>query len=345
MRIGVRAAALIAVLGLATGGLLALGTVAAASPTGFTVVHSAAGGTCQLADVDLGTGALTPFGPSDAGHCTFDLAVAPGGTALYGVTFSGSFGGGAPPNAGSATAQLIRYDPTSGAATTVGTIGSFTLNGPGSEQGSLTFDNTGGLFVQLVPNLATGTTPCDWQSFCLYRVDPTNPSSATALGAVPQTFTPYFGLAASCAGSVLSLRTSNDPPSFSAGGTTPTTTSGPTSATAPSQGNRWNTAHAQSASPVTLTSVNTSTGTTTDIGTGLGVGNLVQSLDFDASGAVFGVGGLASTSHVFSIDPSTGVATAGAATTPAGTLSALAIGPPCPPSAPPAITVTPTFTG
>jgi hypothetical protein len=341
-RIGARAGAIVAALALGVGGFFALGNVAAASPTGFTVLHSALAATCQLAHVDLGTGALTPFGPNDAGHCTFDLAVAPGGTALYGVTFSGSFGSGAPPNAGTATAQLIRYDPTSGAATTVGTIGAFTINGPSTSQGNLTFDNAGNLFVQLVPNLATGTTPCDWQSICLYRVDPTNPSSATALGHVPVLFTTYFGLAASCGGSVLSMRTSNDPSSFSAG-TTSTTTSGSTSATAPSQGQSWSTSHAQSTSPVTLTSVNTATGTTTDIGTGLGVGNVVQSLDFDASGAVFGIGAVASSSHVFTIDSSTGVATAGVATTPAGTLSGLAIGPPCPPT--PAIIVTPRFTG
>jgi len=341
MTIGSRAGAVLAILGLATCGLFALGSVAAASPTGFTVIHSAVGGTCQLAHVDLGTGALTPFGPSDAGHCTFDLAVAPGGTALYGVTFSGAFGIGAPPNAGTATAQLIRYDPTSGEATTVGTIGNFTLNGPDNQQGSLTFDSSGRLFVQLVPNAATGTTPCDWQAICLYRVDPTNPSSATALGPVPQTFTEYFGLAASCAGSVLSIRASLAPMSSGAGSTT--TTSGSSGATAPAPGSGWNTSHAQAPSPLTLTSVNTSTGATTDVGTGLGGGNLVQSLDFDPAGAVFGLGVVTSGSQVFTIDPATGVATAGPATTPAATLSALAIGPPCPP--PPAITVAPTFTG
>jgi hypothetical protein len=61
---------------------------------------------------------------------------------------------------------------------------------------------------------------------------------------------------ASCGGSVLSMRTSNDPSSFSAA-TTSTTTSGSTSATAHSQGHSWSTSHAQSTSPVTLTSVNT----------------------------------------------------------------------------------------
>ena len=342
MTIGSRAGAVVAILGLATCGFFAVGSVAAANPTGFTVIHNAVGGTCQLAHIDLGTGALTPFGPSDAGHCTFDLAVAPGGTALYGVTFSGSFGVDAPPNGGTATAQLIRYDPTSGAATTVGTIGNFTLNGPGNAQGSLTFDSSGRLFVQLVPNAATGTTPCDWQAICLYRVDPTNPSSATALGAVPQTFTAYFGLAASCAGSVLSIRANVAPSSLGAGSVT-TTTSGSSGAAAPAQGSGWNTSHAQAPNPFTLTSVNTSTGTTTDIGTGLGGGSLVQSLDFDSAGAVFGVGVVSSGWQVFTIDPATGVATAGPAATPSATLSALAIGPPCPP--PPAITVAPTFTG
>jgi len=342
MTIGSRAGAVVAILGLATCGFFALGSVAAANPTGFTVIHSAVGGTCQLAHVDLGTGALTPFGPSDAGHCTFDLAVAPGGTALYGVTFTGVFGVEAPPNGGSATAQLIRYDPTSGAATTVGTIGNFTLNGPDNQQGSLTFDSSGRLFVQLVPNAATGTTPCDWQSICLYRVDPTNPSNATALGAVPQPFTSYFGLAASCAGSVLSIRAGAAPASLGAGGTT-TTTAGSSGATTPAPGGGWNTSHAQAPGQFTLTSVNTSTGTTTDVGTGLGAGTLVQSLDFDPAGAVFGVGVLAGTWRVFTIDPATGVAASGPATTPAATLSALAIAPPCPP--PPVVAVAPTFTG
>jgi hypothetical protein len=154
----------------------------------------------------------------------------------------------------------------------------------------------------------------------------------------------YFGLAANCTGPVLSIRTSNDPSSFSAS-TTSTTTSGATSTTAPSEGHSWSGIHAQSASPVTLTSVNTSTGATTDIGTGLGVGNVVQSLDFDVSGAVFGIGSVSSASHVFTIDPATGVATAGSATTPPTTLTGLAIGSLCPPTAPQAIIITPRFTG
>jgi hypothetical protein len=290
-------------------------------------------------------GCLTPFGPSDAAHCTFDLAVSPGGTALFGVTFSGTFPAGPPPNLGTATAQLVRYDPTSGVATTVGTIGGFTLNGPDVFQGSLTFDNAGNLFVQLVPNLTVGTTPCDATSFCLYRVDPTNPANATPVGHAPFAFTPYAGLAASCAGTVLSIRTSIVPMATAPSSTASSTTaSSAASATAPSPGLSWNGIRTALNGPSTLTSVNTSTGSTTDIGTGMGNLNAVQSLDFDPTGAVFGVGTVSGVFHVFTIDATTGVATAGAATTPAASLRALAIGPPCPPAAP-AVVVTPRFTG
>ena len=339
-----RAVVAFAAFGLGAAGLVGLGGAASADPVGFTVIKSATAGSCQLAHVDLTTGVLTAFGPTDAAHCTFDLAVAPGGTALYGTTVTGTVGIGPPPNGATAIAQLMRYDPTTGAATNLGQIGNFNLNGPaGGFQGDLTFDQTGNLFVFLVPNFALGTTPCDSQYFCLYRVDPTNPANATPIGHVPQPFIVYVGLAATCSGSVLAARATADPSSFQ--GSTSTSTPGTTSSTTgtPHANGSWSSVKSQSLNGETLTSVNTATGSTTDIGSGMGANETILSLDFDSSGAVWGIGSTPGQSRAFTIDPTAGLATAGAVLTPASTVQALAIGPPCPPIA--AIIVTPRFTG
>ncbi len=344
-RILTRAAVAFVAFALGAAGLVALGGAASADPVGFTVIKSPAGGVCQLAHVDLTTGELTPFGPTDAAHCTFDLAVSPGGTALYGTTLAGTIGNGPPPNGATAIAQLMRYDPTTGVATNVGQIGNFTLNGPpGDFQGNLTFDRAGNLFVFLVPNFAAGTTPCDYQSFCLYRVDPTNPANATPIGHVPQNFIVYAGLAATCGGSVLSARATADPNSFQGStATSSTSTTSSTTGPATNANSGWSSVKSQSLNGQTLTSVNTATGSTTDIGSGMGANDAILSLDFDGSGGVWGVGSSSSIFHAFTIDPSAGTAATGAALTPASTVEALAIGPPCPPT--PAVVVAPRFTG
>ncbi len=315
-----------------------------AGPVGFTVIATNAPTSCQLARIDLSSGALSPFGATDALHCPFDLALASDGVTLYGVIFTGTFPTGAPPNAGTATAHLMRYDTTTGAATDLGAIGNFTLNGPDEDQGALAFDTSGNLLIYLVPNLPIGAAPCDYRSECLYRVSLNNPAGATPLGHVPQMFEAYFGLAARCTGPILSIRVGTG-----AGSTSSSTTTGPSSTTTrPPTGSSaaggWGAVHLQVPLSEVLTSVNPTDGSSSDVGSGLGTGNFALSLDYDTTGAVWGVG-LVTAPRVFAIDPSTGVATPGAPVTNASAptdVQALAIAPACPVQA---IVVQPRFTG
>ena len=353
---------------LAFGGLAAVGVGATgADPVGYTVIGNPfTTGPCQLARLDLVTGALTPFGPTDQTHCTVDLAMGPGNTALYGVNLQGT-----PPT----PAHLIRYDPTSGAATDLGQIGAFTLGpGPGPLDGPLTFDAAGHLFVYLDPDTAVGPCGAD-AAFCLFELpDPTNPAHATPLGMGNAT-TVYAGLATAPAGTFYTVRLSIQTPCASgvactAGAATTTTTAAaagaaPTSTTTtrPPAGaghaagapGGWAPISAASPEPFisVLATVNPANGSTTDVGSGLGLGEgvILESLDFDGSGTLWGLvePPIATTSGtplstVATVNPSTGVASGDTAVTLDGTpteVEALAL----PGAAAPAVVAVPTFTG
>lgn len=363
-----RVTALLGVAAIGTLGLAAAGSAPAGSAptgtdvTGFTVIGNPLAATptnCQLARIDLNTGVLTPFGPTDNTHCVFDLAFAADGT-LYGVLVQGTFP--------SDTAHLVRFDTTTGQPTDLGQIGTFTLNGPGNDQGNLTFDAHGNLLVYLVPQTAQPPCPAI-TNFCLFRVDPANPGAATALGPVPQTFDPYWGLSTAPNGTLSSVRESISAGSAGSGAptststttttTTKTSTSSATAATAPtattaapgvhSSGAGWGSGVHAAVPPVqTLTVVNGSNGSTTDVGTNTGTPFTVA-VEYDSTGALWAVGFptvplLSIASNVITIDPATGVATTGPAITSGGTpvvVMALAIPPP--PVAP--VVVQPRFTG
>ena len=77
------------------------------------------------------------------------------------------------------TVHLVRFDPASGAVSDVGQIG--TADAWAGTDGGVTFDANGNLFVYMV-----GLDPeCDDDAYCLYQVDPVNPSAATFLGKDP----------------------------------------------------------------------------------------------------------------------------------------------------------------
>ena len=116
---------------------------AAAGPTGFTTVL-VGDVTCQLAQVDLSTGTLTPFGPVSANHCAVDLAFAPDGT-LYGIVAGPER---TSPGSPLSFMQLERFDKTTGAVTVVGQITTFGFGMLSVGAGGLAFDNTGTLYAQ-----------------------------------------------------------------------------------------------------------------------------------------------------------------------------------------------------
>ncbi|HSO97080.1 MAG TPA: hypothetical protein VLV81_13690 [Acidimicrobiia bacterium] len=346
MGVARRFAVLLVVGAISTIGLTAaFAAPAGADTTGFTVIGNLfAPTTCQLARIDLNTGVLAPFGPTDASHCVFDLTIAADGT-LYGVLVKGTTGSGG-------TAHLLRFDTTTGAATDLGQVGAFVLNGPGNVQGNLTFDAAGNLLVYLVPQTAQGSCPAI-TNFCLFRVNPANPGSATALGPVPQTFDVYFGLATSPSGTLSSVRDSLGAGSL--GSTTSPTTTTTTKATTTTttlpgvhaSAGSWPPVHAAVGPAQTLTVVNGSNGSTTDVGTGTGTPFTV-SLDYDSAGTLWAVGfpnGLAAalSSNVITIDPGTGIATLGPAITSGGTpVAVMALAIPRPAAA---VVVQPRFTG
>ncbi|MBM3659127.1 MAG: hypothetical protein FJW95_06440 [Actinobacteria bacterium] len=168
------------------------------------------GTACRLARIDLATGDVTPLGPyvKDELRCATDLAFSPGG-ALYGIAgVEGeddeesvelpSVDGTTPTTEAPAglgesidEVHLVRFDTATGAVTDLGAIG--TAEAWIGLAGGLTFDPSGNLYVYMA-----GDDPgCDGDAFCLYRVDPANPASATFLGKDPQE-TYLFGLTTAC---------------------------------------------------------------------------------------------------------------------------------------------------
>ena len=281
--------------------------LAAAGPTGFTTVL-VGDVTCQLAQVDLSTGTLTPFGPVSANHCAVDLAFAPDGT-LYGIV-----AGPEPtsPESPLLFMQLERFDKTTGAVTVVGQITTFGFGMLSTNAGGLVFDNTGTLHAQFAsadPNCSTTG------QFCLYRVDPGNPAAATLVGTVSPTDTAFRGLAGACDGRVLTERQ-------------------PLQVEIDSFLELENQQNAQLA---TIGRIGP-TGTLL-FGFDFDTGGTMWGV---------GVTDNMSPPKVFTVDQSTGAGTPGATITgaPQGALSALAIAPlACAPAPPPVVVVGPTFTG
>ena len=160
------------------------------------------------------------------------------------------------------------------------------------------------------------------EAFCLYRVDPANPGSATLVGSASQGEDTLSGLTGTCGGGLL---TQLFPP--------------------------------QDQIRASLAAENPLTAQVTIIGSIGPEDTLLFGYDFDTAGVLWGIGQTvaAGPQTVFTVDPATGAATAGANITgaPQGTASGLAIAPRSCPAAPPPGAITPpppvvigpTFTG
>jgi hypothetical protein len=332
-----RAAHVLAALALGACALFSLGAApaGAADPVGYVILQGEA--ECGLAQVDLVTGALTELGSFTPAKCAFDLEFTPDGTRLLGTHVSGT------------SASLVEFDLTTGDVTTLSALGDFTIGGPGSSQGNLTFSTGGALYTYLVPlppEPAPGSTAvdpaCDGSAFCLFQVDQTDPTNLTYVNHVPQEFTVYSGLATSCAGV-----TSSAHEEFSAAGTAQS----------------WGGPSVAQPGDQTLATVNlTSTGpATTDVA--VIPDAFLDSLDYNSAGTLYGVGFAtdASTPSLFTVDPATAAATEVHGFTLDGDpinigVLGFAIAHPCAPTptpppptppapAPAAVVVTPRFTG
>jgi hypothetical protein len=331
---GRRRVAVFAAVMLAAGlGAAAGAGPAGASPNGFTLLAVSSGPpvVCQLAGIDLGSGAVTPLAHTGADACASDIAEASDGR-VFGIQQQ-------PQSTGSTnTVHLLQYNTSTGATTDLGQIGTFLAAAPLIEIGGVTFDKAGNLFVEMVGLSGTGGDPnCNGASVCLYRVDAANPANATFLGPGPfETDLQFFS--AACDGRAMTLL---PPGGGVAGAGSWPPLSGQQSA--PKQG---------SIHPLLITSNsllasrNLSTGAVSAIGTGVGATNLVDGLAFDSSGKLWGIGAAASTAGVFTINTTTGVATPGPALS--GNLGrdplALALPLSCTAPAPPVI-IQPRFTG
>lgn len=145
----------------------------AAGPIAFAILVDDVTGTCALASIDLGTGAITPTPTVVPGaECAHDLAVAPDGT-LYGIR----------DDVGTGTVHVVRFDATTGAPTDLGAVSPFnaTISGQPFIGGGLAFDLSGRFLVLMMP---TNDPACTGGAgVCLYRgSDPAAPGSATLVG-------------------------------------------------------------------------------------------------------------------------------------------------------------------
>ena len=289
-------------------GLVSAGPVGA-SPTGIVlmrVTQLIGGGTCQLGSVDLATGVVTPL-PHVAGDvCLSDLAYAPDGR-LFGLQS----------NAGQPAGpiHLFQLDPVTGQiAADLGQVGSFNAFADPTEAG-LAFDSSGTLFVSMLGQDAG----CNTTSSCLYRASLSNLGAAQFVGvAAADTF--LESLAISCPGAAFTLEPQ--------GGT--------------------GSVKSQDVGPnALLESRDLGTGAVSTVGTGVGAANLVAGLDFDSTGRLWGVGTTDDTvRHVFTIDTTTGVASAGPVLAGAtGDPIALALQPCSTPAPPAPVVISPRFTG
>lgn len=286
---------------------------AAATPLAYTVLLTG-DPECQLATVDLTTGATTALpAPASNATCISDLAETSDGR-VYGIRTGGH----------GDTVDLIQFDTTTGAPTNLGAIGSYPADiGPpnGFGFGGLTFDAAGRLFVSMVsddPGCLNGQGSGD--AFCLFQVDLANLASATFKG-LGDIETEEAVLAASCDGLMVTLSEPVDGVSTTEFGhrgaaatdDTTTTTAGDG---AGAQDDPSAQAFAGLLPDPLLNRRDPADGSMTPIGSGAGAGILVRGLAFDTSGKLWGIGlltGLAVSTNVLTVDPVTGVATAGPA--------------------------------
>jgi hypothetical protein len=322
---------------------LAGGSAAGASgPVAFTVLTdtSARPETCALGTVDLTSGATTTIGSLAAGSCVGDLAETSDGR-VFGIQQQGSFP--------TLTVHLLQFNTTTGVATDLGQIGTFNASILVSDDfgGGITFDSDGNLFVSLVG----GDAGCSDSAFCLYQVDPTNPSAATFVGTGTE-MTDEQALTASCDGRAMTLAegptdgTSNANPFGDASSTTTTTSGAAGSAnSSTTTSTSTPTVHAAflGADPI-LNARSLSDGSMTAIGSGVGSGITLTGLVFDSSGTLWGIGFQGVGVSVFTVSTTTGVAAAGASTglrlTPIGLALPLSCS-----VAPAAVVAVPAFTG
>jgi hypothetical protein len=338
----------VAVVGVAAAPL-ALGVVGAApagaAPNGFMLLVDPSGSVCQLAGVDLATGAVTPIGSgATAAKCANDLAETSTGQ-VFGIQEQGT--GGASP-----TVHLRKYDTTTGASSEVGQIGTFNAQvGTIGVAGGVTFDKNGNLFVQMfgAPS-GGGDSNCPFTAVpehevpCLYRVDPTNPTNGTTfVGQGPVNVILEF-LAAACDGRAMTL----EPPLGATGGS---------KSLVPGQSQAQGPIQAQIIDPNSvLGSVNLTNGAVSAVGVGVGATNFLTGIAFDSAGTLWGVGGIGTTGQdlvgsgrVFTINTTTGVAAVGSPLTGGGATIpftlALPLNCPTPPPAAAPVVITPRFTG
>ena len=327
-----RTLAVVAVGALGAGALVGVTAApAGAEPIAFAIEE---GNGCRLVQLDIATGGVTPVsGGFDVAACVADLAFAADGT-LYGLRQQGE--------EESSTVTLVRFDTTTGTTSDVGQVDGVPA---GLADGGLTVDATGLMFGHVV----TDDPGCDLDFVCLLRIDPTNPESATFVGRVPQFQTEYFGLASSCAGQTVSVRAEEEVDGNSTDAAWPfgdaPTADAPEAPADPA-------AELEQPAGVgllvqILTVVDLATASTSDVGP-VGPGNFVDSVDFDATGALWGVGFANDPSPrntVYSIDPATGAASPSADVEGDTSLTSLAIEHSCaaPEAAP--IVLAPTFTG
>jgi hypothetical protein len=314
---------------------------AGASPNGFALlVDSSEPFVCQLAGIDLATGAVTPLAHTGSDACASDIAETSDGR-VFGIQQQ-------PPEAGPPpTVHLLQYNTSTGAPTDLGQIGTFLAAAPLTEIGGVTFDHAGNLFVEMVGLSGAGGDPqCSGESVCLYRVDPANPASATFVGqGAFGTDLQFFS--APCDGPAMTLL----PPLT---GPAPAGVWPPLSGqhSTQSQGS----IHALDLEPNSvLASRDLSTGAVSAVGSGVGVNNLVDGLAFDSSGTLWGIGGtttggITTTLNVFTLNTTSGAATPGPVLSGNLSLDPLALALPltCPTpaaAAPAAVVITPTFTG
>lgn len=346
-RVVAAAAASLMACGVVTGALVesAPSVGAAGGPTAYTIQFFVGQG-CQLATVDLSTGAVTAL-PTAAsrGACVGDLTETADGH-VYGVA---TVGGRA------LTVHLIQFDTATGLPTDLGPIGASTASlgtiPAYPAYGGITFDATGRLFVSMIGgDDACKNGKSSGDAFCLYQVDPANPLSATFKGLGTLT-TNEQALTASCDGRMMTLADADpgfNPLQFggaAASQATDTTTSTTSGDGVAPQGDVTAQVLALGANAI-LNLRDPSNGAMTPIGTGVGTDSELTGLEFDSSGKLWAIGsqfGDPTVNRIFTVDPTTGVATAGPALSgdagglPAGLALAL--------TCPVALQVAPTFTG
>lgn len=284
-------------------GLAAIGAgPAAGAPTGYSMLETG-DDTCQLATVDLATGATTLLpGVSD---CPNDITLSPEGV-VYGID-ERVIGGGD-------FVVLLRYD-AQGNETLIGRITTFeALTGEGGDLGGgLAFDNQGVLHAFFV-----GSDPgCDATiAYCLYTVDPSNPEAATFAG--PMTEDQFFALlAGNCSGGLVSTQNQQvnvGSTAFDGTATTQDTTPSTTAAedstttttTAPSETDELD---EPAGNPALFVGVDKSNGAVTPIGPLTGA--QVWGMAYGPDGVLYGIlyDGNGTAMNYGTIDPTTGAVT------------------------------------